>query len=107
MLQFDRTNPVGRGLAPAALSVFAYSVGRKKVNCPEGAREAGLGHDPARRFTGFHPAGRGAFPVMGKYPKDHWDGSDEHFALIVAFPQTPFTGDAYLQGGAKFPARKI
>ena len=72
MLQFDRTNPVGRGLAPAALSVFAYSVGRKKVNCPEGAREAGLGHDPARRFTGFHPAGRGAFPVMGKYPKDHW-----------------------------------
>ena len=72
MLQFDRTNPVGRGLAPAALSVFAYSVGRKKVNCPEWVREAGLGHDPARHFTGFRPAGRGVFPVMGKYPKDHW-----------------------------------
>ena len=26
---------------------------------------------------------------------------------IVAFPQTPITGDAYLLGCAKFPARKI
>ena len=35
------------------------------------------------------------------------DGSDEHSVLIVAFPRTPFTRDAFLIGCAKFPARKI
>ena len=41
---------------------FGHLVGREKVNCPAGAREAGLGHDSARRFAGFRPAGRVPFP---------------------------------------------
>ena len=44
---------------------FGHLVGREKVNCPAGAREAGLGHDSSRRFAGFRPAGRGTFPAGG------------------------------------------
>ena len=38
---------------PGGRQLSAYPcVGCEKVNCPTGAREAGLGHDSARRFAG-------------------------------------------------------
>ena len=44
----------------------------------------------AGNFTGFHPAGRGTFPAMGKYPKDRrGTAQDERFALIFALPPVP------------------
>ena len=42
----------------------------------------------------------------GKRNQRPGDGSDEHFVLIVAFPD-PITRDALLNHSAKFPARKI
>ena len=42
---------VGAVSSPPARPGSLIAVGREKVNCPVGAREAGLGHDPARRSS--------------------------------------------------------
>ena len=69
---------------------FDRLVGCEKVNCPAGAREAGLGRDPARRFGGFLRGGgfrrlRAAsfFPSDGKETKGSpGDAADGHFVPI-------------------------
>ena len=71
------------------------------MNCPTGAREAGLGHDSARRFAGVRPAGRVTFSAMRKSPKNRrGTAQDERFALIFAHP-TPSgpSGHLPLTGG--------
>ena len=103
--------PLGGKVAPKGPDEgagFGHLVGREKVNCPAGAREAGLGHDSSRRFAGFRPAGRGTFPAMGKYPKDR-RGTPQGRTLfaMTAYPRSPITGDAYLGICQRFPARKI
>ena len=40
---------------------FGHLVGREKVNCPAGAREAGLGHDLGAPFGRVSPCGKGRF----------------------------------------------
>ena len=42
---------------PIVMDGVFVPVGREKVNWTEGPREAGLGHDSARRFFGFHDLG--------------------------------------------------
>ena len=99
----ERSHP---GVCPSRPHlVLPSSVGREKVNCPEGAREAGLGHDSARRFRDF---ARGISPPAGgellcpwrqsnqNAPGDASDGLRLRFAPprpIGRFPRTPFTGD--------------
>ena len=59
-------------------------------------------------FWEFAAAAARYFPSDGKVPKGSpGTAPDEHFVLIVAFPRTPITRDAYLSGFAMFPARKI
>ena len=73
---------------------FGRLVGREKVNCPAGAREAGLGRDPARRFGGFLRGGgfrrlRAAsfFPSDGKETKGSpGDGSGWTLRVHIRLP---------------------
>ena len=99
----ERSHP---GVCPSRPHlVLPPSVGREKVNYPAGAREAGLGHDSARRFRDF---ARGISPPAGgellcpwrqsnqNAPGDASDGLRLRFAPprpIGRFPRTPFTGD--------------
>ena len=64
------------------------------MNCPAGAREAGLGHAPAAPFYRVSPCGARYFPSDGKVPKGSpGDAADGHFVPIGPLtPGPPFTG---------------
>ena len=53
------------------------------MNCPAGAREAGLGHAPAAPFYRVSPCGASFFPSDGKETKGSpGDAADGHFVPI-------------------------
>ena len=98
----------GSSAACGRQAMIPLFVGREKVNCPVGAREAGLGHDlgaPLGCFPisppeiGFFPNEPGpgrrvTFCMDRKSPKNHQgDAQDGRSAPIFASPWTPFTGD--------------
>ena len=71
------------------------------MNCPAGAREAGLSHDlGAPLCKGFALRGELLCPWRQRNQNATGDGSDEHFVLIVAHP-TPSgpSGHLPLTGG--------
>ena len=106
--------PLGGKVAPKGPDEgagFGHLVGREKVNCPAGAREAGLGHDlgaPLRFSTisrwGISPPAGGDLLCPWRQSRqnatgDASDGLRLRFAPprpIGCFPRTPFYGSRQL-----------
>ena len=68
-------------------------VGREKVNCPAGAREAGLGHDLGAPFCRVSPCGASSFSAWKRNQKTLGGGRNRRFGkasrLHAALPLEP------------------